>query len=114
MTTAVQNTLPAFEELAVHKSTLRITKAGDGLSEALDLEPQALHLGDEVCFVIRGKVNQVNHREGQDNAIVRQHTVAVEAIAPVDPSTADQVIAEENDRLAKLRDERNGQQRIDD
>lgn len=108
-----QTVLPAFEGLTVHKAALRVTNAGDGLSEALDLEPQALELGDEVCFVLRGKVSQVNHKTGKDNAVVRLHTVACEAIAPIDPSLADEAIATENERLAKLRDEKNGQTRID-
>jgi hypothetical protein len=108
-----QTLLPAFEDAVVHKSTVRVVKTGDGLSEALDLEPQALHLGDEVCFVIRGKVSQVNHREGTDNAIVRQHTVECTGIAPIDQGTADEMIANEADRIAKLRDEKNGHQRID-
>lgn len=108
-----QQVLPEFEGQQVHKSTVKIAKAGDGLSEALDLEPQALNMGDEVCFVLRGKVRKVSHEEGRDNAIVRVHTVDTTGIAPIDQATADEMIAAENDRVAKLRDERDGQQRID-
>jgi hypothetical protein len=109
-----QANLPEFEGQTVHKASLRITGAGDGLSEALDLEPQALELGDEVCFVVKGHISQVNHREGKDNAIVRLHTMAVSSTAPIDQATADKVISEDAERLAKLRDERDGQTRIED
>ena len=39
--------LPEFEGRAVVRSAVKITRAGDGLSEALKLEPTALHHGDE-------------------------------------------------------------------
>jgi urease accessory protein UreE len=105
----MKDTLPIFEEAEVRKSTLRITKAGDGLSEALDLEPKALHLGDEVCFVLRGEVVQVNHRRGED-VVIRQHTVEAGQIAEVTADVAAAIIAANAARLAKLRDERDGQE----
>jgi hypothetical protein len=109
-----QTTLPEFEGQTVHKAALRIINAGDGLSEALELEPQALHMGDEVCFVLKGKVSQVNHKEGKDNAVIRLHTVSCSGIAAIDQETAETALTGEAERLAKLRDERDGQQRIDD
>lgn len=104
--------LPLFEGKPVTRSTLRITKAGYGLSEALKLEPRALQLGDDVCFVLKGTVEQVNHREA-DELISRVHTVAVTDIAAVEHALATEIIDAEAERLTKLRDEQNGQLRIE-
>ena len=108
-----KNTLPIFEDEPVNKSTVRIVKAGDGLSEALDIEPKALHLGDEVCFVIRGEVKQVNHRQGAA-VVIRQHTIEVTSIAPVAIEQADEIINADAERLARLRDEQSGQLRLEE
>lgn len=37
--------LPAFEGEQVRASAVKVTKAGDGLDEALEIEPQAFHMG---------------------------------------------------------------------
>ncbi|MBU6429568.1 MAG: hypothetical protein KGR26_11185 [Cyanobacteria bacterium REEB65] len=107
--------LPLFDGKAVHKASVRITKTGDGLSEAFDLDPNALELGQHVCFVVRGIVTQVNHRtkgDAEDGEVNRQHTVAAEDIAIIDPGVADKMISAEKDRLQRLKDERDGQERL--
>ncbi|MDQ1429196.1 MAG: hypothetical protein QOK39_2672 [Acidimicrobiaceae bacterium] len=63
--------LPDFDGFEVRRSAVRITKAGDGLSEALKVQPRALHYGDEVFYILRGKVAQVNHKGDPDEGITR-------------------------------------------
>ena len=105
--------LPEFEGRAVVRSAVKITRAGDGLSEALKLEPTALHHGDEVFFVLRGAVTQVNHRPNsreEDDLLVRVHTVEAQEIAMVGHVEVDSLLAAERDRVKKLKDEEAGRE----
>jgi hypothetical protein len=102
--------LPLFEDQKVHGSQVRIIKAGDGLSEALDIKPAAMHIGQVTDYVIRTVVRQVNHKENKSGALHRVHTVEVVAITEVDHTVADEIIRESAEALEKARAERAGQQ----
>jgi hypothetical protein len=104
--------LPNFEGRAVVRSAVKITRAGDGLSEALKLEPTALHHGDEVFFVLRGEVSQVNHRptSREEDSLVRVHTVEAQEIAMVGQGQVDELLAAERDRVKRLKDEEAGRE----
>lgn len=104
--------LPNFEGRAVVRSAVKITRAGDGLSEALKLEPSALHHGDEVFFVLRGSVTQVNHRptSREEDDLVRVHTVEAQEIAMVGQAQVDELLAAERDRVKRLKDEEAGRE----
>lgn len=113
MTTTAE-TLPTFEDEQVLQAQVRIVKAGDGLSEALKIAPKTLHLGDEVFYVLRGVVRQVNHRQKDyDEPLVRVHTVEAEAITEVDPKVANKMLAAAADQLEKARAEAQGQLALD-
>jgi len=104
--------LPKFEGRAVVRSAVKITRAGDGLSEALKLEPSALHHGDEVFFVLRGSVTQVNHRPAsrEEDDLVRVHTVEAQEIAMVGHAQVDELLASERERVKRLKDEEAGRE----
>ena len=113
MAKAKGNQLPLFEGAPVAKCALKVTKAGDGLSEALDLEPVALALGDERSYVIRGTIAQVGFKTA-NGIVTRVHTLVVDTCMEVDEAVAEKMISREAIRLAKLRDERTGQTTVDD
>ena len=101
-------TLPSFEGHPVARATVRITKAGDGLSEAMKLEPEALEHGEEVFFVLKGKVRQINHKplSGEDeDYLVRVHTVEASEIVLVAEDQVEQLFVSERARLKRLQDE---------
>lgn len=101
------NPLPSFEGRPVIKATVKIAKAGDGLSEALKLAPVALHLGDEAHFVIKGVVTQVNHKpvEAEADEQVRQHTVDAIEIAMVDEDDVAELLARNADRVKEAKEQ---------
>jgi len=106
--TATEQRLPSFENNPVAKATVRITKAGDGLSESMKLDPQPLHYGEEVFFVLRGRVRQINHRPlstADGDFMVRQHTVEAEEIVLVAPDQVEQFFVSERTRLKRLQDQ---------
>lgn len=106
--------LPEFEGQSVHQAKVRITGAGDGLSEALKVAPIALELGEEVSYILRGHVTQINHtQKDEDEPLVRLHTVKASAITPVDPDLADKLLGEAAAELAKAKAEADGQLPLD-
>lgn len=102
--------LPMFEGSDVTEATLRITKAGDGLSAALDLEPEALHHGERVYYVLEGLVAQVNHVpvKAGSQKLKRVHTVVAQRVAPLAQHQADPILNMEQERIARLRQEQEG------
>jgi len=74
--------LKRFEGGNVIAAEMKLTKTGDGLSQHLAMEPQELHVGDDVYMVIRGTVAQVGFKQAKDapSHYVRVHTTeAVES-----------------------------------
>lgn len=114
MTTTISEKLPLFEDEPVDYAEVRITNAGDGLSEALKIAPEALHMDQEVFYVLRGEVSQINHRrKSDDGPIVRVHTVKASQITKVDPELAREMLAKAADELEKAKAQAAGQLLLD-
>jgi len=107
--TKASNQLPMFERQQVDRSAVKITKAGDGLSEALAIEPKALILGSEVFYVVRAKVRRVAHDMDQDENVTRVHTLDVMQITEVDRSQVERMLDEAAEELQRRKDEASGQ-----
>lgn len=109
-----ENTIPLFEGHEVGKSAIRITNAGDGLSDALEMDPKALDLGDVQFYVLSGVVTQVNHvQKDTDGPLVRLHTIKASQITEVDPDTATAILDAAAAALAAAKAERDGQPPLD-
>lgn len=106
--TKPKTALPEFEQQSVNNATVRITNAGDGLSDALKVDPKALHLGQEVFYILSGDVTQINHVE-KDDVLTRVHTVKASAITEVDGDLASKLLTEAAEELQRRRDEISGQ-----
>lgn len=108
-------TLPEFEGQEVRQASVRITNAGDGLSEALKISPVALHHGEEVYYVLRGRVADVNHRQkDEDDPLTRVHTVKATAITPIAADFAEKLLAEAAEQLRAAKAEAEGQLSLGD
>lgn len=98
--------LEKFEGRSVTGASVRITNAGDGLSDAMELDPELLAHGSTVWFVIRGEVTQVNYRnagKGSEGELVRVHTVAAREVARVNGAAVSDLLDSEATRIAELR-----------
>jgi hypothetical protein len=111
-TRAKKEALPECEQQPVNNATVRITNAGDGLSEALKVDPKALHLGQEVFYVLSGDVTQINHVE-KDDVLTRVHTVKASAITEVDGELASKLLTAAAEDLQAKKDAVAGQMRFD-
>lgn len=71
--------LTAYEGADVVQSTIRITRAGDGLSDGLQIDPVEYHLGDTVYVVLECNVTRVAHEPVKDTDVLKRvHTLAAE------------------------------------
>lgn len=109
--------LPEFEGQEVQASQIRITNAGDGLSEALKIAPRALHHGDDVAILIRGKVTQINHKaagKGEEEHLIRVHTISAFAATELELDHAKQILAAAHENLTRRKAEIEGQMALDE
>lgn len=106
--------LPVFEGEEVAKAAVRITNAGDGLSEALKVSPKALNMHDEVYYVLRGTCTQVNHKTDKDDLLTRLHTIKAEQITEIDASVAEKMLQSAAEELERKKTEMDGQMRFNE
>lgn len=106
--------LTPFEGHDVARATMKITKAGDGLSDAMRLDPMELHHGEEVYAVIKGRVSKVNFPPipGAEGLLSREHVVNAEEIAIVAPDEVEELLTRERDRIERLKEEAAGVERL--
>ena len=81
--------LSKFEGRDVLQSTIKVTNAGDGLSEALAIEPVEMHLGEKRYLLIEAEVSKVNYEELKDTGTLRRvHTLRAGVATLVDEEFA--------------------------
>lgn len=101
--------LKRFEGREVVGAAMRITRAGDGLSEALSLSPEAYKVGEKITLVLEGEIADINYKSVKDtDALRRVHVLRTERIVKIDPKDASGYFDAEAERLTQLRDEANG------
>lgn len=62
----MSDALGTYDGLDILRSTIAIRKAGDGLSDALGVAPQAFRIGDEHYVLLRCIVGPVKHKPIKD------------------------------------------------
>lgn len=103
--------LPEFEGRSVRKASLRITKAGDGLSDALTVAPKAYHHGEEIALVLKVRVTQVNHKpeKSDDPDLVRVHTAEALDVVEVDESDIAEFLSKAGEFRRRRAEQETGQ-----
>lgn len=106
--------LGEFEGRTIAAASIRVTNAGDGLSEALALEPQELHHGEEVWLVMHGRVSNVAFpgMKKYPDLLTRMHTVSAIECIMVAPDQVEGMLEKERDRLELLKEEQQGVTRL--
>lgn len=115
-TAAVTIDLGDFEGRPVARTSIAITSAGDGLSDALKVDPVLLHHGDKVFVVLETVVAQVNHvpLDGDGQELVRKHSLKTTGATIVDESLVSEVLEEQATKIRKAREEAEGIQSLFD
>lgn len=109
-TDVASHQLERFEGLPVLNAAAQITKAGDGLSQSLKTDPEALELGQEVIVILRTRVAKVQYvpvdRDDLALGVTRVHTLATETC-----TLAGDVLVDQLDDLLSTQATRNRQRR---
>lgn len=65
-----------FEGFPVLSMTIAVTQAGDGLSKAMSVRPEEMHLGDIVQVLIETEVSKIRYEQIKDtDGVARVHTL---------------------------------------
>lgn len=108
---AAVEALSDFDDRPVTRTSIKVTNAGDGLSEALEVEPTEFHLDQEVYVVLRTTVSRVEHRaldDDSDGPLERAHVLKAGAATIVDKDLVASQIAVQIDRIRKAREAAQG------
>jgi hypothetical protein len=77
--------LGTFDGRDVITTSVAITNAGDGLSQALGIDPQIMHIGDTGVVVLEYTVTKIGFIEVKDTDVLnRVHTLRAGTAAIID------------------------------
>lgn len=101
--------LEPFEGRDVIGAKIQITKAGDGLSEALSVDPQAFPLGSKRFVVLECEVVKVRMAEVKDtDALVREHTFEAQGATIVDATLVADLVQAQKDIIRRAKEKAAG------
>ena len=99
-------TLTPYEQRDVVSTSIKITKAGDGLSKALAVAPVEYHHGDRVFVVLECVCVNVDYPVVKDTDVLnRRHTLETELATPVDEKLVRKVLDAQRAAIADARGE---------
>lgn len=92
--------LGKFDGRDIITTGIKITNAGDGLSQALSVDPQLLHHGEIVHVVLACEVTDVAFKPIKDtDRLSRVHTLRAGIATIVDPELVSDVLAKQKRRI---------------
>jgi len=102
--------LGTFEGRDVIQASIKVTRAGDGLSKSLTLDPAVFHTGDKVTVALRCEVGSVIMKPIKDTEVYeRVHTFIADEAIIIDDALVQKDLTEQRRRL----EEKQGIQRLD-
>lgn len=105
--------LEPFEGREVIGSQIKITNAGDGLSEALAVEPAAFPLGSKHYVVLEVDVAKVQMQGVKDtDSLIRVHTFKAMGATIVDAELVAELVDHQKDIIRMRKEEAAGIQRL--
>lgn len=106
--------LGEFDGKPIVSTNVAITRAGDGLSEAMKTEPRVLHLGEKVYIVIEAEVMKVRFSPLRDDEglLSRTHILAAGTAAFIDVDVVREVLDTQRERLLLAKEAAAGIQRL--
>lgn len=104
--------LEPFEGVEVTKTSIAITKAGDGLSKALKVKPQTFKLGQTVYVLMECEVEKIRHEENEGDTLTRVHVLKAGTATMVTKKLAEEHIKAQKAEIEKAEDAAAGVNRI--
>lgn len=121
---ADKSMLGTYQDEPVLKTTIKLTKAGDGLSKSLAIAPQLLPIGSKGMLLVAYEVTAHNHKRIKDvEAFEVTQTLEAQTVAVVDDKQSEKKIERQRRALEKaqmsakgverLRDQEGGEMEVD-
>jgi len=90
-----------FEGHDVVGTAIKVTKAGDGLSPALKVEPVEYELGEEIHVVLKTRVANVQFVPSKDDAnnLIRLHTIETSEATVVEGTKVKGLLAAQRKKI---------------
>lgn len=105
--------LEPFEGKEVVKTSIAITNAGDGLSEAMKVKPTMMKLGQTVYVLMECEVAKIRHEELKDtDTLNRVHVLKAGAATIVTKKFAEDHIKAQKAEIERAKDAAAGVERI--
>lgn len=109
--------LEPFEKVDVLRTKVAVTNAGDGLSEALAIHPEALPLGQTVFVVLECRVQQIKFvpavdKEHPEDGVARVHVLRAGRATLVEREDVEEALNAQSERLRLAREAAAGVQRL--
>lgn len=106
--------LGEFEGRKVTKTTISVRNAGDGLSKAMEVDPQLLHQGDTVYVVMECKVGPVEFDvvKNSDTDATRKHVLRAGAATIVDAKLVQHAVEAQTQVILEAREHELGIQQL--
>jgi len=105
--------LGAFDGKDVLRTTIAVTNAGDGLSDALKVDPKLLHLDDKVYVVLECDVAKIRFEPIKDtDALSRVHVLKAGTATLVDADLVRDQLNEQAERILRAKEAEAGITRL--
>lgn len=104
---AAVEALGTFDDRPISGTSIKVTNAGDGLSQALQVAPQKFQLGDRVYVVLETVVSKVEHTpvdDADDGPVERAHVLRAGAATIVDRDLVQAHLASMTRRIREARE----------
>lgn len=109
--------LTPFDGLPVVRTTIAVTNAGDGLSDALGIDPQEFHHGQTVYVVLECEVTKVAHvpvDKDTPGILIRQHTLRAGTGTIVDADLVEEQVQRQAERIDTAKRHARGEFTLDE
>lgn len=105
--------LGTFDGKDVLRTAISVTNAGDGLSEAMKVDPTLLHLDEKVYVVLECQVAKVRFDPIKDtDAVSRVHVLRAGTATMVDGDLVQKQLQEQAERIQLAKEAEAGIQRL--
>jgi len=106
--------LGEFDGRDVLRTSIAVTNAGDGLSEAMKVDPQVLHLGEKVTVVLECEVAKIRHEPIRDtDALNRVQILRAGTATIIDAEVVKEAIDAQREAIERAKDLLSGQTRFE-
>jgi len=98
----VAEPLDNFEGMPVLAVGIELPTASGGLNEALAVDPDTWHVGDEATIILRGPCKKIRYEPlAKVHGLRRVHVFGIEQATVVDDDFADEMLAAQAERIAE-------------